>query len=136
MKVYTTISIVLIIAIAILSYSYVSSNRQSSLISTTSNDQINNSANNDVEMNSALKSYIVTFKSGKDTPDSVVKEVMDKFKDLGGQITNEYNTLLKGFSFSIPSGYAVKGTLATLEAEAQNPKFPFVIEEDQQININ
>ncbi|KAK9457058.1 hypothetical protein V1511DRAFT_246766 [Dipodascopsis uninucleata] len=149
MKAYTAVSIVLIITIAVMSYSYISSSNRESASAVSRPESVIpepvapavaptaafvEEAN--VKDSSAERSFIVTFKAGKDTPDSVVKEVMQKFMDYGGQITHQYNTVLKGFSFSIPSGFAAKGTISAMISEAQklNLNFPFVVEEDKPVS--
>ncbi|KAK9479943.1 hypothetical protein V1514DRAFT_350853 [Lipomyces japonicus] len=142
MRTYTAVSILVIALIALLSYAYVAKpSGESVVVHTTTTAAAGpgsgsgSGRSETAGANSAWKSYIVTFTKGKDTPDSVVENAISKIKELGGQITHEYNTVLKGFSVSIPDGIASKGVIAAFKAETQNIAFPFTVEEDQEITI-
>ncbi|KAK9238205.1 hypothetical protein V1525DRAFT_418815 [Lipomyces kononenkoae] len=84
---------------------------------------------------SAVKSYIISYKT-LDTPDSVVNIAMQAIKELGGSVTHEYNTIMRGFSITIPAGIASKGVLAAFKEKALSKEFPFTIEEDQPVHIS
>ncbi|KAK7205909.1 hypothetical protein BZA70DRAFT_289090 [Myxozyma melibiosi] len=79
------------------------------------------------------KSYIVTFTKGKETPEKFVKAAMTQFTQMGGKITHEFDTLLTGFTVSIPA--SVETDVMTFATDAKNLEFPFTIEEDQQVSV-
>jgi hypothetical protein len=82
-----------------------------------------------------LGKYIVVFEKGLDTPENIVKDVEKKLTGLGGTITYEYNTVLRGFAVTIPTD--VMETFQKEEMTSlQNDKFPFYIEKDQVVSIN
>lgn len=82
-----------------------------------------------------LGKYIVVFEKGLDTPENVVKDVEKKLTTLGGTITYEYTTVLRGFAVTIPTD--IMETFQKEEMTAlQNAKFPFYIEKDQVVSIN
>ncbi|KAK9492911.1 hypothetical protein V1508DRAFT_125528 [Lipomyces doorenjongii] len=142
---YAIVSVVLIIAIAVLSYSYFRSS-DVSVFSHSSDDMhtadktaagegpvdVNVAATANAKP--AFKSYIIQYKS-LDTPDSVVNFAMNAIKELGGSITHEYNTVMRGFTITIPSGIASAGVLAAFKEKAASKDFPFTIEEDKPIHI-
>ncbi|KAK9347328.1 hypothetical protein V1522DRAFT_401777 [Lipomyces starkeyi] len=142
---YAIVSVVLIIAIAVLSYTYIRSS-DGSIFSHSSDDMhaadkaaaeerpvdINVAATANAQP--ALKSYIIQYKI-LDTPDSVVNFAMNAIKELGGSITHEYNTVMRGFTITIPSGIASKGILAAFKEKAASKDFPFTIEEDKPVRM-
>ncbi|KAK9264751.1 hypothetical protein V1519DRAFT_436110 [Lipomyces tetrasporus] len=81
----------------------------------------------------AFASYIIRYKM-LDTPDSVVNIAMKAIKDLGGSITHEYNTVMRGFAITVPKGVALKGVLAAFKEKASVADFPFAIEEDKPVS--
>ncbi|KAK9325940.1 hypothetical protein V1517DRAFT_335448 [Lipomyces orientalis] len=81
----------------------------------------------------AFASYIIRYEI-LDTPDSVVNIAMKAIKDLGGSITHEYNTVMRGFSITVPKGVALKGVLAAFKEKASVADFPFTIEEDKPVS--
>ncbi|KAK9386281.1 hypothetical protein V1515DRAFT_587438 [Lipomyces mesembrius] len=142
---YAIVSVVLIIAIAVLSYSYFRSS-DVSVFSHPSDDMhtadkaaagegpvdVNVAATANAKP--AFKSYIIQYKI-LDTPDSVVNFAMSAIKELGGSITHEYNTVMRGFTITIPSGIASAGVLAAFKEKVASKDFPFTVEEDKPVHI-
>ncbi|KAK9471816.1 uncharacterized protein V1510DRAFT_419085 [Dipodascopsis tothii] len=126
MRPYTIFSIIFIFAIATASYYYVATSKDGGV----AEDAVSVAATDA----SDLKSYIVTFKKGKGTPEKVVQAAMDKIKALGGHVTHEYDTVLKGFAVTIPA--TVVSAFESRVESFQNADFPFVVEEDRSVNIN
>lgn len=74
-------------------------------------------------------SYVVLFEKGMETPDSIVKSLENKLKELGALITYEYNTVIKGFTVKAP-----KAVMEQVHTE-EDSQYPFIIEEDKIVTI-
>lgn len=88
-----------------------------------------------VAAEAAVSRYIIVFEKGIETPDKNVRKVEDKLKSLGGTITYEYNTVLKGFAVSIPEDIMENFQKEEMTSEGFN-EFPFYVEKDQEAHIS
>lgn len=70
------------------------------------------------------------FSKGMDTPNKVIDNVERKLKDLGIQIHYKYNTVIRGFAFTLDTD-----KVQTLE-DFNDKDYPFILEADQTVTIN